>query len=339
MAALACCLTWAIAARAAESGCNEVCLKGIMDGYLQALAKHDPSSLPLANAYRYTENGAALELGKDALWVTFNAYGPYRHDISDSSTGGIATFVSLTENHEIPFPDLLMVRLKVVNRRITEIETVVDRHAAAAMNLPAKDPSWMQIMEREETARSRLSREELRKGALGYLRSVAFHDASLAPYADSCIRLENGNVTALGSKDTPPVPVGRQPTDVAGEAPRPNMIGIGCGKQLDYLEYSFITGYEDAHFPIIDERRQLIFATFDFMRRGNVESWTYQGHRFPMPEGMRQPNEILNTEIFKFIDGKISRVEAVFEGPQAYGRGTGWPGGTPAESRPSESGH
>ena len=30
-----------------------------------------------------------------------------------------------------------------------------------------------------------------------------------------------------------------------------------------------------------------------------------------------------------------TRVEAVFEGPQAYKRGTGWPGGTPSESRPN----
>jgi hypothetical protein len=322
--------------RGKASDCDEACLKGIMDVYLQALAKRDPASLPLDRSYRYTENGAELELGKDALWVTFNSYGPYRHDVFDASTGGVATFVSLMENHEIPFPDLLMVRLKVVSRKISEIETVVDRHAAAAMNLPPKDPGWMQVMDREEPAGSRLSRDELKKGALGYLRSVAFHNASLAPYAQSCIRLENGNVTAIGPDDTPPVPVGRQPTEVAGEAPRPNMLGIGCGKQLEYLEYSFITGYEDAHFPIVDEKRQLVFATFDFMRRGNVESWTYQGHRFSMPEPMRQPNEILNTEIFKFVNGKISRVEAVFEGPQAYKRGTGWPGGTKPESRPNE---
>ncbi|HWG31446.1 MAG TPA: hypothetical protein VN676_12895 [Steroidobacteraceae bacterium] len=320
----------------AQSACDEKCLKGFMDSYLQALAKHDPASLALADRYRYTENGATLELGKDALWATFNAYGPYRHDVFDPSTGGVATYVSLTENHEMPFPDLLMVRLKVVKGKISEIETVVDRHASTAANLPPKDPSWMQIMEREEPVGSRLSRKQLEAGALGYLRSVAFRKSDLAPYAESCIRLENGNVTALGPHDTPPVPIGRQPTDVAGEAARPNMLGIGCGKQLDYSEYSFITGYEDAHFPIVDEKRQLVFATFDFMRRGNVESWTYQGHRFAMPEGMREPNEILNTEIFKFVNGKISRVEAVFEGPQAYKRGTGWPGGTAPESRPEQ---
>jgi hypothetical protein len=328
--ALLCCAS----AGAQTQTCNEACLKGFMDGYLQALAAHNPATLPLAAHYRYTENGAVLDLGKDGLWVTFNSYGPYRHDVYDPSTGGVATYVNLMENHEIPFPDLLMVRLKIVDRKITEIETVVDRHAPGAKNLPPKDPSWMQIMNREEPPATRLSREQLRNGALGYLRSVGFRDSHLAPYSESCIRLEDGNVTAIGPHDTPPVPIGRQPTEVAGQAPRPNMLGIGCGKQLDYGEYSFITGYEDAHFPIIDVKRQLVFCTFDFMRRGDVESWTYKGHRFAMPEGMREPNEILNTEIFKFVDGKISRVEAVFEGPQAYERGTGWPSGTKAESRP-----
>jgi len=155
------------AARAQTGNCYEACLKGVMDTYLQALAKHDASSLPLAKTASYTENGAELELGKDGLWVTFNSYGKYRHDVFDPSTGGVATYVNLTENHEVPFPDLLAVRLKVVRQKITEIETVVYRHAASAMNLPAKDPGWMQIMERVEPAASRLSREALKKGALG----------------------------------------------------------------------------------------------------------------------------------------------------------------------------
>jgi hypothetical protein len=317
----------------ATAACDEACLKGFMDTYLQALAKHDPAEVPVATHYRYTENGAQLSLG-EALWVTFHSYGPYRHDIFDPQTGGVASYVSLLENRELPFPDLLAVRLKIVHGRITEIETVVTRHARSAANLPPRDPSWMQIMERTEPQTTRLSREALKTGALGYLRSVAFHDGSLAPYADSCIRLENGNVTALGPNDNPPVPLGAAPTQVPGEPQRPNLLGIGCGKQLGYRSYSFITGYEDARFPIVDVKRQLVFAVFDFMRRGNVESWSYRGHTFAMPEGMRYPNEILNTEIFKFVNGKISRVEAVFEGPQAYKRGTGWPGGTPAESRP-----
>ncbi len=335
LAALAASVLIVRAAPAAKAAarCDEACLKGFMDRYLRALANHDPSAVPVAAHYRYTENGAQISLG-EALWVTFNSYGKYRHDVFDPEKGGVASYVSIVENHAVPFPDLLAVRLKVAHHKITEIETVVARHARSAGNLPPKDPGWMRIMEREEPAATRLSRAALEKGALGYMRSVAFHDGKLAPYAESCIRLENGNVTALGPNDTPPVPLGAPPTQIPGQPQRPNLLGIGCGKQLGYLSYSFITGFEDARFPIVDVKRQVVFAVFDFMRRGNVESWSYEGHSFEMPEGMRYPNEVLNTEMFKFVNGKISRVEAVFEGPQAYKRGTGWPGGAPAESRP-----
>ena len=317
------------------STCDEACLKGFMDTYLDALNKHDPSLVPTAAHYRYTENGAQIPLG-EALWVTFNSFGKYRHDIADPETGGIATFVSLTENHAFPYPDLLAVRLKVVQRKITEIETVVNRHARAAGNLPPQDPSWMQIMDRVEPQSSRVSRETLEKGALAYMRAIAFHDGNLAPFAKSCIRLENGGVTALGPDDKPPVPELKMPpaTNGAPAAPSFFLLGLGCGEQLSHLSYSFITGYEDAHFPIVDTQRQLVFATFNFTRRGNVETWPLEGKAVPFPEGMRYPNEMLNTEIFKFVDGKITRVEAVFTGPQSYMLGTGWPGGSKPESRP-----
>ncbi len=324
------------AAQAAETvgGCDERCLKGVMDTYLDALSKHDPSLVPVAAHYRYTENGAQISLG-EALWVTFNSYSKYRHDVFDTETGGIATYLSIIENHEMPYPDFLAVRLKVVNRKIAEIETVVDRHAQGTENMPPQDPTWMETMNRVEPESTRISREALKKASLGYLRAVAFHNGDLAPFAESCIRLENGTLSALGPNDNPPIPIVKSPP-ANGAPPPPSffVLGLGCAKQLDQKSYTFITGYEDAHFPIVDTKRQIVFATFDFMRRGNVESWTLDGHSVPYPDGMRYPNEILNTEIFKFVDGKITRVEAVFEGPQSYMRGTGWPGGTKAESRP-----
>ncbi len=329
----------AVAAAAKAAGCGEACLKGVMDKYLDALSKHDPSLLPVSANYRYTENGARLKLG-EGLWATFNSWGKYRHDVYDPETGGVASYLNLTENHEIPFPDLLAVRLKVKNGKVTEIETVISRHANGAKNMPPQEPSWMELMNREEPKATRLTRAELIKGALGYMKSVAFQDPSLAPYAESCIRLENGSVTGLGPNDKPPVPIGQGPalTTADGSPPpeRPNLMGLGCGKQLLYGSYSFITGYEDAHFPIVDVKRQIVFATFNFMRRGNVESWKYNGKTIPMAQNMRQPNEMLNTEYFKFVDGKLSRVEALFSGPQAYKMGTGWPGGMKEESRPGK---
>jgi hypothetical protein len=316
-------------------GCDEACLKGFMDVYLDALAKHDPALVPTAAHYRFTENGAAIPLG-EALWITFDSYGKYRHDVADPTTGGIASYLSIRENKEFPFADLLAVRLKVVHHKITEIETVINRHARNAGNMPPNDPSWMDTMDRVEPESSRISREALEKGALGYLRAVAFHDGSLAPFAESCIRLENGGLTALGPNDEAPVPKLEMPPPANGGPATPSffLLGSGCGKQLGFKSYTFITGYEDARFPIVDEKRQIVFAVFDFMRRGDVETWTFEGKKVAFPEGMRYPNEILNTEMFKFVDGKITRVEAVFEGPQSYMRGTGWPGGSRPESRP-----
>ena len=276
--------------------------------------------------------------------MTFNSLGDYRQNVYDVESGGVVSYVNLMENHEFPFPDLLSVRLKVVDHQITEIETTVSRHQPNAFgNLPPTQ-EWRDFMNRKEPAETRLSREELVEGAIAYMRSVAFHDGDLAPYADSCIRLENGNITAIGPNDVSPVPVGSGPpgsTTAPVSAPaeesdvkRPELMGIGCGAQLEFMVYSFITGFGDAHVPVVDVERQLAFASFNFQRRGDVETWTYEGNTFPMGERMRYPNEVLNTAIFKFVDGKISRVETVIGGLQAYGRGTGWPGGAPAESRP-----
>ena len=335
---LACLVTPHLANAAAAqeaSVCDEACLKGFMDTYLDALGKHDPSLVPTAPHYRYTENGAQIPLG-EALWVTFNSLGKYRHDVADPQTGGIATFVSLVENQELPFPDLLAVRLKVVNRKITEIETVVDRHARAAENLPPQGSELDGDHAASGAGADPGLTRNVEKGALAYMRAIAFHDGKLAPFAKSCIRLENGGVTALGPDDKAPVPELKMPPAANGAPAAPSffLLGLGCGDQLSHMSYSFITGYEDAHFPIVDTQRQLVFATFNFTRRGNVESWPLDGKSVPFPEGMRYPNEMLNTEIFKFVNGKITRVEAVFTGPQTYMRGTGWPGGSKAEARP-----
>lgn len=319
------------AAASAQGACDETCLKGFMDTYLNALAAHDPSAVPVAQTYRYTENGADIRLG-DALWATIKSLGAYRHDVFDPTTGGVATFVSLEEND---FPDILSVRLKVQNNRITEIETIVTRHAGNAKNLPPKDPSWMEIFDRVEPKDTRLTREQLVEGTLGYLRAVAFADGGLAPFATSCIRLENGGTMALGPGDKSPVPMltgGNEGMDNWFTAIR-KTLSMGCSKQLNTRAYAFIDGYESANFPIVDVERQIVYGTFNFMRRGIVKGVTMDGKFYDFPAAMRYPNEMLNSEAWKFVNGKISRVEAVFTGPQAYKMGTGW-GGTKPVSRP-----
>ena len=306
--------------------CDEACLKSVMDGYLQALQAHDPSRLKVAPQLRFTENGVAIPLG-EALWVTFSNLGSYRHDFFDPTTGGVATYVTMRENGT---PGYLMVRLKVVARQLTEIETVVNRDAPASLTQPAYEPLW----ERAEPAAQRLTRQQLIDGALGYMRAVALAKGELAPFGESCVRLENGMVMALGPHDRPPVPLQPLARDDDWAAAVRASLGMGCARQLDTGVYAFITEYDNARFPIIDVERQIIFSVFDFRRRGTVKTVTMpNGRTYPMMPSTQWPNEVLNTEAWKFEGGKITRVEAVFLGNRPYKQGTGWPGGRKGEKR------
>ena len=51
-----------ISGSAAEPSCNRQCLAGVLDVYLQAQLKHDPSLLPVTRNVKYTENGVRLAL-------------------------------------------------------------------------------------------------------------------------------------------------------------------------------------------------------------------------------------------------------------------------------------
>jgi len=58
--------TLPVPATAAET-CDRACLEGFVNQYLDALAAHDPSKLPLTKNARYTENGQSLRLN-DGMW-------------------------------------------------------------------------------------------------------------------------------------------------------------------------------------------------------------------------------------------------------------------------------
>jgi hypothetical protein len=173
----------------------------------------------------------------------------------------------------------------------------------------------------------RLTRAQLIKGTIGYLRAVAFANGKLAPFAESCIRLENGGVMSLGPHDKPPVPFRPLTRDDDWAAAVRASMGMGCADQLDTRVYAFINEYDNARFPIVDVKRQIVWGVFDFRRRGTVKTVTMpNGKTYPMMPSTQWPNEVLNTEAWKFRDGKITRVEAVFLGNRAYKQGTGWKG-------------
>ena len=312
--------------RAAEAACDRACLKGFIDQYMDALAHHDPARLPVAANVRFTENGAQVPLG-EALWVTFTKPLGYRHYFADPQSGQVAAFITLMEND---YPDYMMVRLRVQQQKISEIETIISRNNPRVVAMPAFDPMW----EEAEPAGQRLTRSQLIKGAVGYLTAVAMADGKLAPFSDDCSRTEVGLVSAVGKGRKPPV---GDPPSVSGDQFQDAIratLALSCADQLNTRVYSFITGFDYARTPLVDVERQVVFGIFVFRRRGNIPGVTYQGKFYHFPFGMRMPDENLAGEAWKFRDGKITRVESTFLGNNVYRAGTGWPGGMKGVSRP-----
>ncbi|MGH9648414.1 MAG: hypothetical protein ACRD4E_16540 [Bryobacteraceae bacterium] len=109
------------AAKAAD--CDRDCLRGVITQYQNAMVAHKPGSLAVSGKVRFTENSVAMKLG-EGLWKNASGLGSYRQDILDVRQGGAASLVVAEESGS---PVLLALRLKVADKKITEVETQVTR--------------------------------------------------------------------------------------------------------------------------------------------------------------------------------------------------------------------
>jgi hypothetical protein len=121
--AIATVLAAASTARAAEGDCDRECLRGFITRYLDAMVAHTPGALPVAANVRFTEDTVDMKLG-DGLWKQASKVRPYRPDILDVAQGVAAAQVVVEEAGS---PVMLLLRLKVADKTITEVETQVTR--------------------------------------------------------------------------------------------------------------------------------------------------------------------------------------------------------------------
>ena len=178
--------------------CDRECLRGMLTSYLSALRAHDPRALPLAANVRFTENTVEKPLS-EGLWKRASgslSLGTFRQDIIDVRQGVAGTHVVVQDNG---MPALFQVRLKVVMRRISEIDTTVVRNQAEGMIFRPDDLKNASFAMNLTPERSQLNtREEMTRLALLYpaglkVGSFVKVDAQFAPDA---YRLENGQVMA-----------------------------------------------------------------------------------------------------------------------------------------------
>jgi hypothetical protein len=183
------------AARVTEGDCNRECLRGFITRYLDAMIAHTPGALPVAANVRFTEDTVDMKLG-DGLWKQASKIRPYRLDILDVAQGVAASQVVVEEAGS---PVMLLLRLKVANKTITEVETQVTRNQkeGAIFAVDAlQSPNAAMIMPVDPAKRS--SRAEAIKLAEFYpagLEAGSFVTVN-APFASDAYRFENGRLMA-----------------------------------------------------------------------------------------------------------------------------------------------
>jgi hypothetical protein len=298
----------------AQSRCDRACLEAIAEQYLDALGAKDPKRLPLTSGVRYTENGQRLQLG-DGFWNSVTGRDTYKLHIADAAAGQIVTFTTM---REAGAPMIIALRLKVENRRLSEIETLVAHSENGAKNLEAIGKPREAFL-RPTPPADRVSRAELVRVADMYFSGMQLNDGKgKYPFADDCDRLENGG------KST------NAPTGRGGVTVKPNPKAStnysdmwSCREQFESGLLHFVSRIRDRRYVAVDDERGLVvaFAFFDHDAGASRHFKTPDGR--DVTAGPTVPWTWEIAELFKVEKGLLHEIEAILE-RAPYGMTSGW---------------
>lgn len=294
------------AARAASQSCDRDCLNGHVDAYLAALVAHDAARLPLARDVKFTENLVPLPLGSAGLWQTVTGRGTYNIYAADVVTGNAGWIGVVGESGK---PLFMALRLKVVAGRISEAETLVGRISLnAAESAGAPRPDFARV----EPAATRSSRAALIAMVSGHWDGMEQGRGDLAPYTDDCERHDNGRVTTGPRR--PPAP-GEKAGDIG-------LKGIGeltCKGQMASGRFKNGNRVYPRRVWAVDEERGLVVGYYSPNVPGTAKEVRVFGEPFEVGADERLPFTIQQVEMFKIVNGQISRVEVVLGPRVPYG--------------------
>jgi hypothetical protein len=231
--------------------CDRACLRNILDQYLNAVIKHDPTAAPLFSGFRQTENATVVKLGS-GLWKTATSLGKVQRRYFDTTNGQAAYFGLLEENGT---PAVVTLRLKVDNEKATEAEWVISRKGDPGLNGPAGgnvfdvDNLIANAPPDKALSKDRMSREEMVAITNTYFDGITTHDGSIIQAVPGCIRIENG-VTMTG-RGAPP----------RGGAPAGER---DCTSGLETINIQNVAA---RRFPLVDDEAGVVLAMAVFIRK------------------------------------------------------------------------
>jgi hypothetical protein len=301
--------------------CDRACLIGIMDGYMDAIFKHDPKAVPpLSIDVRLTENTGFMEVGEGVLWRFKVEPTGFKIYVADPVTGQVAQQARLKIGGQ---DSLVAVRLKVDRGKIQEIEHLYERNINAAAIPLLTTP--VQVLTTDVPPAQRASRDLLFRVANSYFDALEGDNGRIGAFSDKCVRHENGYQTV----NNPP-PGGRMmpapfiPTDDTPQGREMLKFSmLTCAEQISHTNadgtkmFSYMKHIRPRRALIIDEQKQIV-GTFPLF----VHDGTRRGAPPDASPGMLQ--NLVTMETFGIRDGLIYHVEAFPFVTIPYGLGNGW---------------
>jgi hypothetical protein len=277
------------------------------------MVAHDASKAPFAKNFKFTEDTVKLP-PTEGLWFTSTGLGDTKFYVSDPEAGQVG-FVGIVKEHEKPV--VLSLRLKVVNRQITEAESIVSRNVNEKNleNLKKPVPAMSESLAPSE----RVSREELIRLSNLYFDAIEQNNGEMVPWDPECYRLENAMITASPHPPKPAPKTAASPS--GGRGPLPG--GSTCSDGLSSGMLKTIYNIRPRRIPVVDVERGTTWGVYCFNHRGVLEVKMKDGSM--RPSYAPTPETIVIAEIFKIINGKIRDIVA--DATRApYGLGDGWAG-------------
>ena len=250
-------------AQAPPAACDRACLRTMLDQYLAAVVKHDPSAAPLVIGFRQTENAINVPPG-GGVWKTVTGLGKMQRRYFDPVSGQAGYYGLIDEGGTTA---LATVRLRVQNRKLSEAEWYLARENDPGLQgarQPGRPPANLLNVdylianpppERVVPRDKRLTRDELIAVVNSYFDGITSHDNSVVLTHPGCGRAENGSPAPAG-RFLPPAP--GAPAPAAGAPVR------DCVAGLADFNLSMVVA---RRIPLVDEEAQTALGMAVFIRR------------------------------------------------------------------------
>jgi hypothetical protein len=254
----------------AQTACDRNCLRSMLDRYLSAVIKHDPSAAPLVIGFRQTENAINVRPG-NGVWKSMTGLGKVQRRYLDATTGQAAYYGTVEEGSATA---VVTVRVRVENRQLTEAEWFLARENDPGLNGPrqpgrppanlhnpqylSQNPPPDRVVPREKRA----DRATLVRIVESYFDAITSHDGSIALTHPGCGRVENGTPAPAG-RFLPPAAPATPPSGQTAAGPAGPATN-DCVSGLQNFNGQMVVARRT---PLVDEEAQAVLAYAVFIRR------------------------------------------------------------------------